>query len=152
MWRFLVMGSVLGCKDGGGASDPRETDLPADTDGFVGCDYTAFAGDWAGEVTQDGFPPYDFVLAVTGRTAVDERFGVGHYATRDAVPIECEVAFTCTGREENDWAVATERVVSGPCTDGYAFFRLEEGETLACESSMSEFGSRTARAELHRLP
>lgn len=146
--RVIVLLAAWSCSPAEPAPD-TQTDDPVDTSPPPGCDFSAFAGDWEGQVTWSGGAPNAMVLTLASKAAIDEAVGVADYP-----PDFCTVEFRCTGRRQNNWDVTIEHVTErlDLCVDGYAFFRPESDGTLTYEGAYTEFGERAGHASLSRAP
>lgn len=151
---FLTLGAFLGTGCGG-VPDPKDTELDTDTAPITGCDFSAFAGDWRGEIPQIDLPyAWDVSLTLDTTAEMDGRIGGALYVYLADTPETCASEFFCTGRTRNGWAVAVERVIAHPevCNDEYAFFRPEADGSLSFEFAASEFSEALGSGSLRRAP
>lgn len=156
MRRCWILVLLTGCT----AEPPvlEETDPPdTDPEGFVGCDLTAMAGDWAGDITQAPQPPWQMALTLQATAEIDAPIGTIHYTDLNGADptYDCKVELLCLDRTQLEWQVVVERVTSdtsGSCADGYAYLRLDAPDRLRYEWGYTEFGNHEAWADLERTP
>lgn len=134
-----------------GACEPREPDTdppdtdPADTDVAPACDFSAFAGDWAGDM-HEGDAVFAMTLTLEPTAALDAL--VGH--TWFDLDSGCDAELTCLGLTQLDAYVVNERVTRGNCFNAYVFLRPEDDGTLTFDEALSEFGEHVTTASLTR--